>query len=222
MAFTGMVINQNITKYVFNNAYVSIIPELVKKDLGANLFNLGIYVAGMVLYAVVIWFFYRNLAKKEIFWGKIEQPKQGFFKFLSGIWGFFRYLIKSLIIFPLITFIWFLILGGFLLFLSKSQDVAHILLMSMSIIAAARVTAYFNEDLAKDVAKLVPFGLLGVFIVDPGYFSMSATILKFQSIPTFIHLILQYMIAIVLLEFILRSWHKTKEYFVNRSLRNAE
>ena len=171
----------------------------------------------MVLYVVVIWHFYRNLSKKEIFKIKLKQPKSGFFKFLSSIWGVIAYLITSLFIFPFITFIWFLILGGFLLFLSKSHDVAQIFLMSMSIIATSRISAYYNENLAIDVAKLIPLALLGVFIVDPTYFSIQATINKFILIPSFTHLIIQYLIAIVILEFVLRTINLIGKKIKNKS-----
>jgi len=208
-----MALNTNLTMYVFNNEYVQSIPQLVQKDLGLNLFNLGLYVIGMVLYAIVIWFFYRNLAQRDIFKFDFESPNTGFWAFLDKIWDFLMYLFKSLIVFPFITSLWFLVLGGFLLFLSKSNDVAQTLLMSMTIIAAARVTAYFNEDLSKDVAKLVPFALLGVFIVDPAYFSLQNTIAKFYALPTFSHVIIQYLISIVFLEFLLRTGHRIYSAF---------
>ena len=143
MAIDSNVI-QNLTQYTFNASYVSNLPALIQKDLSTNLLNLVAYIIGMVLYAIVIWFFYRHLAKRDIFKVELKMPKQGFWAFLSGIWEFLMYLYRSLIIFPLITILWFLVLGGFLLFLSKSNDVNQILLMAVTIIGAARVTAYFH------------------------------------------------------------------------------
>ena len=219
MAINSNVI-QNLTQYTFNASYVSNLPALIQKDLTTNLLNLSAYIVGMVLYAIVIWFFYRHLAKRDIFKMEIKTPKYGFWAFLSGIWEFLMYLYKSLIVFPFITILWFLVLGGFLLFLSKSQDVNQILLMAVTIIGAARVTAYFNEDLSKDVSKLIPFALLGVFIVDQSYFSIQTAIAKFQAIPNFIHAILQYMIAIVLLEFLLRTFRNIIEWIIEKQMKN--
>jgi hypothetical protein len=217
MAIDSNVI-QNLTQYTFNASYVSNLPALIQKDLSTNLLNLVAYIIGMVLYAIVIWFFYRHLAKRDIFKVELKMPKQGFWAFLSGIWEFLMYLYRSLIIFPLITILWFLVLGGFLLFLSKSNDVNQILLMAVTIIGAARVTAYFHEDLSKDVSKLIPFALLGVFIVDQSFFSFQSAIAKFQSIPNYIHAILQYMIAIVLLEFILRTMHNIIGWIIEKQM----
>ncbi|PIY60363.1 hypothetical protein COY95_02155, partial [Candidatus Woesearchaeota archaeon CG_4_10_14_0_8_um_filter_47_5] len=148
--------------------------------------------------------FYRNLAHRNLFEKKFKNPesmKKGFF---GKLWGGLMFLVRYLVIFPVISFLWFLILAGFLLFLSKSHDVSQIFLMSMTIIAASRITAYYNEDLSKDVAKLIPFALLGVFIVDPTYFSWETTLEKFYSVPSFIPLIVQYLLSIVVLEFVIR------------------
>jgi hypothetical protein len=217
-----MIINPNITEQVFNSEYITKIPELVQKDLGSNLFNLGLYIFGMVIYVLVIWFFYRHLSKRELFTKKFTHPKSGFWAFLSGIWGFLMYLFKSLIVFPLISSLWFIVLGSFLLFLSKSDDVAHILLMSITIISVARVTAYFNEDLARDVSKLIPFALLGVFIVDPTYFTIQGVLDKFSSLPIYSHTLIQYLIAIVILEFGLRTLHNLIDMVVERDLKKTE
>ena len=189
---------------IFNSTYVENLPSLIQKDLGRNIFNLAIYAIAMVLYAVVIWYFYRNLAKRRLFNVDLKQPGYVTEGFFQSVWKFFIFLFTSIFVFPVVSFVWFLILSAFLLFLSKSYDVAQILLMSITIIAAARITAYYNEDLSKDVAKLIPFALLGIFIVDHSYFSIEATLHKFYSVPSYLHMILQYLISIVVLEFILR------------------
>jgi hypothetical protein len=74
----------------------------------------------------------------------------------------------------------------------------------MTILAASRMTSYYDEDAAREVAKLVPIALLGVFIVDPTYFSLDVVIQRFYSLPNYIYLVLQYLVYIVFLEFVLR------------------
>ena len=189
-----------------NFTYINNLPELIVKDLNANLVNIFLYSIGMVVYAIIVYKFYKNLAKRDIFSVDIEKPKAG--SFLSKIWEFLLFLARSLIFFPIVTSLWFLLLSGILLFLSKSHNVEQILLMAMTIIAAARTTAYYNEELSVDVAKLVPLTLLGIFIVDTTYFSMESTIQKFYSVPSSFHIILQYLLYIVFLEFTLYSLHK--------------
>ena len=181
--------------------------NLVTLDIHNNLINFAVYALGMVCYSVMIFYFYKNLARKERYdlnpWKPISPHP-----FFHALKEFLDFLINSLFVFPIVSFIWFLILGGFLIFLSKSQDIAHTLLMSMTVIGSARITAYFSEDLSKDVAKLVPFALLGVFVVDPTFFSIEETVAKFYSVPNYLHLIVQYLIFIVVIEFILRIIHR--------------
>jgi hypothetical protein len=184
------------------------IISLISQNAGTNLLSLGIYVAGMVLYGLTIWTFYRHLAKKEILILDLKKPERGFWRFLAYTWEVTLYLLQSIIIFPIITLLWFTVLGSFILFLSKSNDVGQILLVTMTIIASSRLTAYFNEDLARELAKLIPIALLGVFIVDPSYFSMQATLNKFYSLPKFLPAMIQYFIAVVTLEFLLNTAYR--------------
>ncbi|MBD3204137.1 hypothetical protein GF327_07615 [Candidatus Woesearchaeota archaeon] len=191
--------------------YVQPLIDLIMLNLGENLLNLFIYAVGVSVYAVVVWKLYHHLGKRTLFKTDLNQPKK--LRFLHKFWGFIQFLIKSLIIFPFFSMIWFLILGGFILLLSKTQDVEHILLMSVTVIIATRITAYYNEDLSKDLAKLIPLALLGVFIVDPAFFSIDATIGKIYALPGKIHIIIQYMISLVIIEFMLRSIVRIKLNF---------
>ena len=77
-------------------------------------------------------------------------------------------------------------------------------MMATTTIAASRVSAYYNEDLSRDVAKLIPLSLLGLFLVDSTYFSLEDTLAKFFSVPSFVHVILQSLIFLVVLEFIVQ------------------
>jgi hypothetical protein len=185
------------------------IQQKFLENISSNLLNLLIYSAAMVVYAIILWKFYQNLAKKNLFGGELKDIKHKHI-LLNKLWQFIRFLFRYSIMFPLISFIWFLILSAFLLFLSKSQDVGQILLMSMTIIAASRITAYYNEDLSRDVAKLIPLSLMGVFIVDPSYFSIEATIQKFLSVPSFLGAILQYWVFIVALELMMHLFVRAR------------
>ena len=122
---------------------------------------LALYSLGMAVYGVFIWHFYRFLARKDIFNFHTEKymDKQGKLTF-KGVIGFIFYFINYLILVPISTFFWFAVLAAFLLFMAKEQPLNQILLVSMAIIAATRITAYYNEDLSRDMAKMLPFTLL--------------------------------------------------------------
>ncbi len=83
----------------------------------------------------------------------------------------------------------------------------------MTILASSRLTAYYNEDVSREVAKLIPLALLGVFIVDPTYFSMEVVVDRFLRLPSMLYLILQYLSYIVVLELALRLIHNIREIF---------
>ena len=77
---------------------------------------------------------------------------------------------KYLVLFPIVAFAWFIILTVLLTFLAKTRSLDLILLVSMSVLAAIGVTAYDNEDLSRGLSKMLPFALLGVFLIDISYF----------------------------------------------------
>lgn len=66
------------------------------------------------------------------------------------------------------------------------------------------MTAYYNEDLSKDLSKMIPFALLGIFIIDVSFFSFQESIEIIKTISSKFALILNYLLAVILLEFILR------------------
>jgi len=94
-----------------------------------------------------------------------------------------------------------------LMFLAKSGNVANILLVSVALVAAVRATAYYNEDLSRDLAKMLPFALLGVFLVDISYFSFSNSIELVKQMPSFWKTMAYYLGFVIALEFVLRIGH---------------
>ena len=85
-----------------------------------------------------------------------------------------------------------------MLFLTRTYEVAIVLSTAFGIIVAIRLTAYYNEDLSKDVAKMLPFALLGLFLVDPSYFSIDYIIIKIYQLPDFFSRVLQYIVLIII------------------------
>ena len=84
-----------------------------------------------------------------------------------------------------------------LLFLSKNIEVQVVLSTAFAIILAIRITAYYTDDLSKDVAKMLPFALLGIFLVDPSYFAFDDFIARINSLPEFINTAIQFIIFII-------------------------
>ena len=158
----------------------------------------------IVAYSIFIWKLYRFVAKKNIFelnlnqYNKSEHPVLE--KFLASIFYIFEYII----ILPFLIFFWFAIFTIFLIFLTENLEIQNLLIISATIIAAIRMTSYYNENLSKDLAKLLPFTLLAVSVLSPDFFNIERIISHFSRIPEFFNQIIIYLLFIIILEIILR------------------
>ncbi len=181
------------------NLFIASLPQWAQSFISFFLLALLI-----LIYAVFIWKFYRWIATKNLLelnlnkYNKSQHPTTS--KMIAGVF----YLLEYIVILPFLIFFWFLIFTVFLLVLTENLPVSNLLIISATIIAAIRMTAYYNEDLSKDLAKLVPFTLLGVSIINPNFFDVGRIISQISEIPQFITHIVFYLIFIVALEIVLR------------------
>jgi hypothetical protein len=197
-----MVINSQVitTKFLENyNLLVALLPDKFK--IIPPLFLIAIMIA---IYAIFVWFFYRLLARRDVIQlnlAKYNQYKDAFKVKLAAI---ILYIIEFLIVSPIVIFLWFAVLSIFLIVLAKEMDVGVVILISAALIAAIRMTAYFNEDLSKDLAKMFPFTLLGVIILTPGFINIDTGISRIMQVPQFFDNVLYYFLFIVVLELLMR------------------
>jgi hypothetical protein len=165
------------------------------------LFFIAITIA---LYSIFIWFFYRFLAKRDVLKINLERYNQyqhaGVLKFFSILF----YILKFMIIAPIVIFFWFAILTIFMIVLAKELEVGTVVMICAALISAIRITSYFRRDLSKDLAKMVPFTLLGVAILTPGFIDIGTSISRMSQIPSFFDNAIYYFLFIVALEVILR------------------
>jgi hypothetical protein len=163
-----------------------------------------IFVLAMSLYAIFIFKFYRFLAKRNIIEFKLSQYNRANHWALKTVFGLIFYLVEYVMLLPIFIFFWFGFLATLLVFLAKNQPIENILLVAIAVVGAVRVTAYYNEDLSKDLAKMLPFALLGVLLVDISFFNLAESITMLKTVTNHIALLLYYLGFIVLLEIILR------------------
>ena len=164
------------------------------------------FTIGIVLYAVFIWFFYRNLSKRDLF--KLDLSKydraEVKHKTTRKAGSAFLYLLKYFIIFPFYVVIWFLVFLIFLLVLAENVTLGQIALISGALVSTVRITSYLNEDLSHDLAKLTPLVILGVFLTDPNFFSFDLIIGRLQGVPSLGWQLLHFISFCILLEWVLR------------------
>lgn len=159
----------------------------------------------MVVYSIFIFKFYRFLATRDIFKLNLAEYSRSRWEDVKEIIVFFFYILEHIIIFPLFTFFWFLVLSLFIMFLSKDQPINIVFLFSMSIVATTRIASYYSEELAREIAKTLPLTLLGIFLVtEISYFSPDSALLAIKSIPLMWKTIVYYLFFIVALEIVLR------------------
>lgn len=162
------------------------------------------FVSAMMIYSIFIFKFYRFLARKDIFQLNLNQYNKSNHPFFYKTISIIFYLIEYILLFPLFVFFWFAVFVILLSFMAKNQPLETILLVSISVVGVVRITAYYNEDLSKDLAKMLPFALLGIFLVDISFFSISKSIETIMKIPSIASILIYYLTFVIILEFLLR------------------
>ncbi len=156
---------------------------------------------GITIYAVLIWNFYRNLAKRDIFDVKKKmEEKYGVRRRVGILTGFLKYIL----FFPLYSFIWFIGLSFFLFLLTENIPLDTILFISISVVSGTRILAYYHEDLSRDLAKMLPFALLAIFLTDPSFLSVGILLSRIMVMIGVIPTAGKFVLFVVLLELILR------------------
>src|SRR3989344_2620169 len=101
----------------------------------------------------------------------------------------------------IIAIIIFVLLGDRII--SDTVAPGYILFIAAVIVGSIRITAYYTEDLSKDLAKLFPFTILAIALVSPGFFKRE-TLSAIWDIGSLLGNVVIYLLVIVLLEFVLR------------------
>ena len=164
----------------------------------------AIYVVGMALYAVFVFKFYRFVATRDMFTLKLSGYEGSRHPWLRGLVHIALYGARYLVLFPAFAFFWFLVLTLILSFLAKERALSDILLISMATVGAIRVAAYYNEDLSRDLAKILPFAVLGIFLVDASFFEIDESLDVLRETGDHRESILYYLLMLIAVEFVLR------------------
>ncbi|MFH1972025.1 MAG: hypothetical protein ABIJ18_00950 [archaeon] len=165
---------------------------------------LALFIFGMAVYSVFIFHFYKFLARRDIIELNLAQYNTTEHPFLNKFLAFIFFIVEYILLFPILTFFWFVILTILLTFLAKDPLLSNILIASIALVGAVRVTAYYNEDLSKDLAKMLPFALLGIFLIDTVNITFLSSVNILLGFPALINQIVYYFLFVIALEIILR------------------
>jgi len=161
---------------------------------------------GILVYSFFIFKFYKFLATRDILKLELHKHARKFSSVLAkNFFHILLYIIENIVLIPICIFFGFVVLAIFLLIMSKTHSPETLILVSLALVASVRVSSYYSEELAKDLAKLIPLTLLGIFVID--YVSAFSLSISVEKATQFIYLwkkMLYYIIFVVLVELVLR------------------
>ena len=184
------------------NLYNEFNNTLINAGLGyvAEFVNLTLLILLAFLYALFVWKLYEIMSAKN-FLGKYFDNLARTNNSMSAK---FIYFIEYIIISPFIIFIWFIAFAIFVLLLTDIQDITTILIGITIIICATRMSSYISRELAKEIAKVLPFTLLAIAITNPEFFNIERVFERIGEISSIFSSMWFYLLLIFLLEVFLR------------------
>jgi hypothetical protein len=190
------------------NSFISTLPTWAQ-----NFIVLFLLVFLVVIYSIFIWKLHKFIARKNILelnlkkYSQVEHPYIA--KLLVGAFYFLEYIIIS----PFVIFFWFAVFTLFLIVLTESIEIKSLLIISATIVASIRMTAYYKEDLSREFAKLLPFTLLATSLLEPDFFNVQRIFTSLSSMPNFWGDIIYYLGFIITLEVALRFFEFIFSFF---------
>lgn len=162
---------------------------------GDSLTSLGLYAAGIAAFAILVALLYVPMGTRLMFAKRFGE------RAIATPGRRFLYVL----FFPLVSFAFFLLVAGTLFAFGGDLLPTKILVISMATVLAIRVTAYFSETGAQEVAKVMPLGLLGYFLVTDEVQKISEVFDNILSLFDHLDLIFIFFGVVVVVEFLLRA-----------------
>ena len=173
-------------------------------DFGRETYPTLMAIIAIAVYSGFVFMFYRILAKKDLltldlskyaddFGGKVK-------KYLRSV----LFVIQYVVVVPVLIAFWTLVLAVILTLLSDSTDHARNALIATSVVGAVRILAYWTEDLSRDVAKMLPFAVLGVYLVSSTSVQWNEFRELLESLPELAKSFFSSLVLLAILETLLR------------------
>ena len=173
-------------------------------DFGRETYPTLMAIIAIAVYSGFVFMFYRILAKKDLltldlskyaddFGGKVK-------KYLRSV----LFVIQYIVVVPVLIAFWTLVLAVILTLLSDNSDHARNALIATSVVGAVRILAYWTEELSRDVAKMLPFAVLGVYLVSSTSVQWSEFETLLKSLPELAKSFFSSLVLLAILETLLR------------------
>jgi len=184
------------------NEYLSSLENL---PIGyREMLTVAFFIGLIFLYSVFIWRVYHEISKKDILsldlrqYNSVEHPILK--KLLAGL----LYFIEYILIVPFLILFWYVLFAVMLLIFSEGLEIQQILLLSAAVVGAIRLLAYYKHDISSEVAKLIPFAILAISILNPRFLDLTRFVASIRQIPDLFYSAGYILVLIICLEIILR------------------
>jgi hypothetical protein len=157
---------------------------------------------GLAIFGAFVYFSFMRISRRDIV--SFSVRKRVLKAAQPTLADFMIYVLKYMLVFPLLTLLWTAVMAGILLMLSKQPNVGYAVLFATVIIGATRILAYFSEPAAQEIAKLLPLVFLSVLLFDPNVSFLNGAPKDMGVLLGTLPQVEAYVAGIVLLEIALR------------------
>ena len=161
-------------------------------------------VVGMTVYAVFVFHFYRFVAARDMFRLNLSRIEGERVSLFGDLFRLVWWVVRFVFLYPAFAFFWLAVLTLVLAFLSEDRTLDNVLLIAMATVSAIRVAAYYNEDLSRDLSKMLPFAVLSFFIVTADSLDAIGSLAALREVGEYRETIFYYLLFLVALEIVLR------------------
>ena len=183
---------------------MSEIEDLFRLVVEESYPTLGAIVA-ISVYSVFVFIFYRALAKRDLITLNLNHYSDNLSGRVKKYARTMIFVLQYIVVVPVLITFWTLVLAIILTLLSPDADHSRNALIATSVVGAVRILSYWTEDLSRDVAKMLPFGVLGVFLVGDAQVQISEIEELFNGLNEIATSFVSSLFLIAVLESILRS-----------------
>jgi hypothetical protein len=180
------------------------VEELIRLIIDESYPTLGAILA-ISAYSIFVFIFYRNLAKRDLITLNLDKYSNNLTGKIKKYIKSITFVIQYILIIPILLTFWTLILAIILTLLSSDADHSRNALIATSVVGSVRILSYWTEDLSRDVAKMLPFGVLGVFLVGDAQVQVSEIRELLQSLEEIATSFVSSLFLIAVVEGVLRS-----------------
>ncbi|MFO1532311.1 MAG: hypothetical protein ABR562_01210 [Thermoplasmatota archaeon] len=173
-------------------------------EYGPSLTTLGLYAVGIAAFTLAVTALYLPMGTRLMFAKRFGE------RAVATPGRRFLYVL----LFPIVSFAFFLLVAATLIVFSNPDITGstqfaltpeYILVISMAMVLAIRISAYFHEEGAQELAKVMPLGLLGFMLVTNRIDKLGEALGNMSQLLDHVPLIVVFFVVVVVVEFLLRA-----------------